>query len=39
MELCMQHPKFGYYMTKDPIGKDGDFITTPEIYSGFGEVM
>ena len=38
MERCMQDPKYGYYLTKDPIGRDGDFITTPEMFSGFAEV-
>ena len=37
-ERCLQDPKHGYYITKDPIGVDGDFITTPEMFSGFAEV-
>eukprot|EP01083_Nonionella_stella_P024932 68657_1 len=37
--LCMQHDKYGYYMTKDPIGREGDFITTPEMFSGFSECL
>ena len=39
MERCMQDTKHGYYMTKDAIGKEGDFITTPEMFSGFAECL
>ncbi len=37
MALC--HPKYGYYMSKDPFGKDGDFTTAPEISQIFGELV
>jgi len=30
---------FGYYKTKNPIGKSADFITAPEISQIFGEVV
>lgn len=29
----------GYYRTKNPIGKDSDFITAPEISQTFGELI
>lgn len=29
----------GYYRTKNPIGKDSDFITAPEISQVFGELI
>jgi NADH dehydrogenase [ubiquinone] 1 alpha subcomplex assembly factor 7 len=31
-------PQSGYYRTKNPIGKNSDFITAPEISQTFGEL-
>ena len=39
MSESLFHPEFGYYMTKDPLGKRGDFITAPEISQMFGELI
>ncbi len=39
MELCLSHPEHGYYMSGDPFGKEGDFITAPEISQMFGELI
>jgi NADH dehydrogenase [ubiquinone] 1 alpha subcomplex assembly factor 7 len=39
MRLCLTHPQFGYYITHDPIGAAGDFITAPEISQMFGELI
>lgn len=35
----LYNPKTGYYLTKNPIGRENDFITAPEISQIFGEVM
>ncbi|MEC7136894.1 MAG: SAM-dependent methyltransferase, partial [Pseudomonadota bacterium] len=31
--------KFGYYSTKQPFGKDGDFVTSPKISKLFSEMI
>jgi NADH dehydrogenase [ubiquinone] 1 alpha subcomplex assembly factor 7 len=39
MALCLGHPLHGYYMTHDPLGVAGDFITSPEVSQMFGELL
>jgi SAM-dependent MidA family methyltransferase len=39
MALCLGEPHSGYYMTHDPLGAAGDFITAPEISQMFGELI
>ena len=39
MAACLSDPDDGYYMTRDPFGRSGDFITAPEISQMFGELM
>ncbi len=39
MALALGHPLHGYYMSRDPLGLSGDFITAPEISQMFGELL
>ena len=39
MAECLLHPAHGYYATRDPFGRAGDFITAPEISQMFGEML
>jgi NADH dehydrogenase [ubiquinone] 1 alpha subcomplex assembly factor 7 len=39
METVLSHPQHGYYMTRDPLGRGGDFITAPEVSQMFGEMI
>ncbi len=39
MQACLADPDHGYYMTRDPFGRRGDFTTAPEISQMFGELL
>jgi SAM-dependent MidA family methyltransferase len=39
MALALGDPQYGYYMTRDPFGVEGDFTTAPEISQMFGELL
>tara|TARA_S200000501_G_scaffold378375_1_gene440631 strand:- start:717 stop:1763 length:1047 start_codon:yes stop_codon:yes gene_type:complete len=39
INLSLYDKKFGYYMKKNPFGKEGDFITAPNISRLFSEMI
>ncbi|WP_084861401.1 class I SAM-dependent methyltransferase [Salibaculum halophilum] len=39
MAECLLHPDHGYYSTRNPLGRTGDFITAPEVSQMFGELI
>ena len=40
MELTLYHPEYGYYTSgKEKIGKKGDYYTSSDVHSVFGELI
>ena len=39
INIALYDKSFGYYMKKNPFGKEGDFITSPLISNLFGEML
>lgn len=39
MAEALGNPRHGYYMSQEPFGRSGDFITAPEVSQMFGELI
>lgn len=39
METVLYHPELGYYPTRQPMGREGDYLTSPEVHSMFGALV
>jgi SAM-dependent MidA family methyltransferase len=35
METALYHPQLGYYATREPMGRSGDYLTSPEVHPIF----
>ena len=39
METVLYHPQHGYYASRRPVGREGDYLTSPEVDSIFGALV
>ncbi len=39
METVLYHPQHGYYTTREPMGRQGDYLTSPEVDPIFGSLI
>src|SRR3989304_3472621 len=39
METVLYHPQLGYYATRQPMGREGDYLTSPEVHPIFGALV
>ena len=39
MATVLTHPRYGYYVAREPFGNAGDFVTAPGVSQMFGELL
>ncbi len=39
MDAVLYHPQLGYYASRQPMGREGDYLTSPEVHSMFGALV
>ncbi|WP_297057491.1 SAM-dependent methyltransferase [Thermosulfurimonas sp.] len=39
MELCLYHPRYGYYARGPRLGRSGDYFTSPTVHRVFGATV
>jgi len=39
MEMALYDPECGYYNTREPIGRGGDYLTSPSVHPLFGRMI
>ncbi len=39
MRTVLYHPQHGYYATREPMGREGDYLTSPEVDPIFGSLV
>ncbi len=39
MELALYHPQLGYYASREPMGRERDYLTSPEVHPIFGALV
>jgi len=39
METVLYHPQLGYYASREPVGREGDYLTSPEVHPIFGALV
>ena len=39
METVLYHPQLGYYASRQPMGREGDYLTSPEVNPIFGALV
>jgi len=39
METALYQPQHGYYASREPMGREGDYLTSPEVHPMFGALV